>query len=94
MPKHKTMSENLFEKIDDNDLMVNEWTVFGVDANAIYCTLCCKHVPINHGGMEQVNQHVWGKPINLSLVQSFQVHSLNSLRVLQMFNLPNQFILR
>ena len=61
MPKHKAMSENLFEKIDDNDLMVNEWTVFGVDANVIYCTLCCKHVPINHGGMEQVNQHVWGK---------------------------------
>ena len=41
--------------------MVNKWAVLGVDANAIYCTLCRKPVPINHGGMEQVNQHVRGK---------------------------------
>ena len=38
--------------------MVNKCAVPGVDANVIYCTLCCKPVPINHGGMEQVNQHV------------------------------------
>ena len=38
--------------------MVNKWAVLGVDANAICCTLCRKPVPISHGGMEQVNQHV------------------------------------
>ena len=41
--------------------MVNKWAVLGVDANAIYCTLCRKPVPINHGGTEQVNQHFLGK---------------------------------
>ena len=61
MPKHKTTSKNLFEKIDANSVMVNKWAVLGVDANAIYCTLCRKPVPINHGGMEQVNQRVRGK---------------------------------
>ena len=61
MPKHKTTSKNLFEKVDANNVVVNKWAVFGVDANATYCTLCCKPVPINHGGMEQVNQHVQGK---------------------------------
>ena len=72
--------------------MVNKWAVLGVDANAIYFTLCRKPVPINHGGMEQVNQHVRGKAHNLSLMQSFQVLSLDSLKVLQVFNLPNQSI--
>ena len=62
MLKHKTTSKNLFKKkIDANNVMLNEYCVLGVDANSIYCTLCCKPVPINHGGMEQVNQHVWGK---------------------------------
>ena len=51
MLKHKTTSKNLFEKIDANSVMVNKWAVLGVDENAIYCTLCCKPVPINHGGM-------------------------------------------
>ena len=41
--------------------MVNKWAVLGVDVNAIDCTLCYKTVPINHGGMKQVNQHVWSK---------------------------------
>ena len=40
--------------------MVNKWTLLGVDANSIYRT-CHKPVPINHGDMGQVNQHVWGK---------------------------------
>ena len=61
MPKHKTILKNLFEKIDANSVMVNKWAVLGVDANAVYCTLCLKPVPINHGGMEQVNHHVRGK---------------------------------
>ena len=61
MLKHKTTSKNLFEKIDINSVMVNKWTLLGVDANSIYCTLCCKPVPINHDGMGQVNQHVLGK---------------------------------
>ena len=39
--------------------MMNKWAVLKcVDENAIYCALCRKPVPINHGGMEQVNQHV------------------------------------
>ena len=46
MPKHKTTSKNLFEKVDANNVVVNKWAVFGVDANATYCTLCCKPVPI------------------------------------------------
>ena len=41
--------------------MVNKWAGLDIDANAIYCTLCCKSEPINHGGMEQVNQYVRGK---------------------------------
>ena len=41
--------------------MVNKWAVLGVDVNAIDCTLCYKTVPINRGGMKQVNQHVWSK---------------------------------
>ena len=42
--------------------MVNKWAVLGVDANAVYCKpLCCKPVPINHGGMEQVHQRVRSK---------------------------------
>ena len=41
--------------------MVNKWAVLGTDANEIYCTLCWKPVPINRGGMEQVNQQVRGK---------------------------------
>ena len=61
MSKDKTTSKNLFEKIDANNVMLNKWAVLGVDGNAIYCTLCCKPVPINHGGMAQVNQHVRGK---------------------------------
>ena len=61
MPKHKTTSKNLFEKIDANNVMVNKWAVLGADANAIYFPLCLKPVPINHGGMEQVNQHIRGK---------------------------------
>ena len=43
--------------------MVNKWTLLGVYANAIYCTLCRKPLPINHGGMEQVNQHVRGETL-------------------------------
>ena len=62
MLKYKTTSKNLFEKIDVSNVMLNKWAVLGVDANGIYCTLCYKNVPINHGGMEQVNQHVRGKP--------------------------------
>ena len=61
MPKRKSTSKNLFEKTDANNVMVNKWAVLGVDANAIYSTLCRKPVPVNHGGMEQVNQHVRGK---------------------------------
>ena len=58
MPKHKRTLKNLFEKIDANNFMVNKWAVPGVDANAIYFPLCRKPAPINHGGMEQVNQYV------------------------------------
>ena len=61
MWKNKTISKNLFEKIDAKNVMVNKWAVLGVDANVIYRTLCHKSVPVNNGGMEQVNQHVWGK---------------------------------
>ena len=61
MPKHKITSKNLFEKIHANNVMVNKWAVLGVDANTTYCTLYRKSAPINHGGMEQVNQHVRGK---------------------------------
>ena len=58
MPKHKTNSKSLFEKINVNNVMVNKWVVLGVDVNATYCTVCRKPVSINHGGMERVNQHV------------------------------------
>ena len=94
MPKHKTTSKNLFEKIDPNNVMVNKWDVLGVDANKIYCRLCWKPVPINHGGMEQVNQHVLVKPMNLSQIQSFQALNVDSSKVLQEFNLPDQSMFR
>ena len=55
MSKHKTTSNNLFEKINANNVMVNKWAVIGVDGNVIDCTVCRKPVPINHGGMDQVN---------------------------------------
>ena len=29
--------KNFFEKIDANNVMVNKWAAFGVDANANYC---------------------------------------------------------
>ena len=61
MSKRKTTSKNLLEKIDANNVMVKKWTVLGVNANAIDCTLCCKPVPRNHSSMEQVNQHVCDK---------------------------------
>ena len=73
--------------------MVNKWAVLGVDANASDCTLCCKPVPINHS-LEQVNQHVWDKTHNFYLMRSFQVLSLDSLKVLQVLNLPNKSIFR
>ena len=41
--------------------MVNKWALLGVNSSAIYCALCRKPVPINHGDMEQVHQHVRGK---------------------------------
>ena len=95
MPKHKTTSKNLFEKIDANNVMVNKWAVLGVDANTICFTLCCKPVPINHGGMEQVNQHVWGKThksISDPKFSSFQSQFFKS--VSSVFNLPNQSVFR
>ena len=52
MSKRKTTSKNLLEKIDANNVMVKKWTVLGVNANAIDCTLCCKPVPRNHSSME------------------------------------------
>ena len=84
MSKHKTTSNNLFEKINANNVMVNKWAVIGVDGNVIDCTVCRKPVPINHGGMDQVNQHVFGKTHRSFSDESFQVLSLDSLKVLQL----------
>ena len=44
--------------------------------------------------LEQVNQHVWDKTHNFYLMRSFQVLSLDSLKVLQVLNLPNKSIFR
>ena len=74
--------------------MVNKWAVLGVDANAVYCTLCLKSVPINHGGMEQVNHHVRGKTHKSFSDAKFSSSQSRFFKSASSVQLPNQSIFR
>ena len=59
MPNGRTSSRGLLEKLGDDGVGVQEWAKFHSDTK-LWCTLCSKAVPIDHGGMWQVNQHISG----------------------------------
>ena len=57
MPEHKTQAQCLLDKTGEDGLQIGKWAREHSDTQ-IWCTLCCKGVTIDHGGISQVNQHI------------------------------------
>ena len=59
MPQWKTSSRGLLEKVGGDGIVVKEWAKYH-NEKELWCNLCGKPVPIDHGGMSQLNQHISG----------------------------------
>ena len=57
MPKHKTISVGILDEIDTNNIQIGTYAELHGNTN-IWCNLCSKSLAVDHGGMNQVNQHV------------------------------------
>ena len=56
MPKYTTTNKSIFQKKDDNNVLLSKWATPGKDEKSV-CTLCFRPVQIDHGGMGQINQY-------------------------------------
>ena len=60
MPQWKTSSRGLLEKVGGDGIVVNEWAKYH-NEKELWCNICGKPVPIDHGSMNQLNlTHIRG----------------------------------
>ena len=54
-------TDDIFKKTDKTGVVIGTWAKPGKVKKQLWCSWCEKPVPYDHGGVNQVNQHVKGK---------------------------------